>query len=463
MEEKQNRAVLLLVVLAQFMVAFMTTALFVSVPDIEQSYRVQVDQVCWIEIGYSLTLAAFCVPFGKISDLMGRRKMMLLGLIAFGAISFMCMYAYTMQLLIIFRAVQGVTAAMVLSGANAFLADAYPAEKRRSALGISVSATFVGMIVGPAAGQYLSNYVSWQSVFLTTAILAAVALLICVIGPEPDEARRGGSSSDSGGFVLLVLGIAVTLLSLSLLPNITATLIMMAVGAAILACFIYKERHTDDPMVRPGLISDRISILANSGALLCYAASCALSCLIGAYLRNINHAGSGGLSAALIWFCLGAAMFAPVAGKLADRHPLNRMSTIAMILSMVSCVMCFFLTKTPSVLYVSVLLLLAGAGSGIFIPVITGAVFSRAGAEENGVVNAILNTYYVFGQAVSMVILSAAFTRHITYVYDVKATGSRLITVIRIAAGVLIAIYGAAAFLSLMREQLESKESQKAA
>ena len=190
MSVKQNKAVLLLVLLVQFMIVFMVTSMFVLVPVIRQTFHMKTDQVRWIEIGYLLTLTAFSIPFGRISDLGGRRKVILSGLIIFGVITFMCTYAYTIQILIILRTMQGLAAAMILSAGNALLIEAYPDHRRGSVLGISASVSFLGMIAGPAVGEYLNNYYSWQSVFLTAAVMAAAAIVICVFGLEPDEIHR---------------------------------------------------------------------------------------------------------------------------------------------------------------------------------------------------------------------------------------------------------------------------------
>ncbi len=463
MDEKRNKAVLPLVLLAQFIIIFMVTALFVLVPVVEQTFNVQADQVCWIEIGYLLTLSAFSIPFGRISDLVGRRKILLLGLVFFGVISFMCMYAYTIQLLIILRTVQGVAAAMIMSAANAILIEAYPAHRRGSVLGISACFSFLGTIIGQTVGNYLNNYFRWQSAFLVAAILAAAAIVLCIAGLEPDEIRRGENNIDSRGVILLVVGIALILLSLSMLPSIIATLVFLTVGISLLILFLRYEKHSDNPLIKPGIIADRIFILTNGSVMLCYAASLTLICLIGAYLYkahlyNMNSANSGSLITLLIWFCLAAAVAAPIAGIWSDRRPLNHMSSSAMVISMVSCVMCFFLTKTPSVCFVSVLLLLAGAGSGVFAPVVSRVVFSRVKQTEDGIANSILNTSYSVGRALCMIILSIVFSNRVIYLYDIRAVGDSLLTVIRVAAVVTLVLYGAAAFLSLKRERLEAKE-----
>ena len=184
-----NLPLLVVVMMTSFLTTFTGSALNLSVPAISEEFHAGAVSIGWIITGYILASAALSVPFGRLADLYGKKKVLVAGQFFFTVCAFLCSVAWNIETIIAFRLAQGIGAAMIFATNVAILVASCPAEKRGKMLGLSVSATYAGLSLGPVIGGVMNHNFGWRSIFYITAALAAAAALLAVLRlKEPDSA-----------------------------------------------------------------------------------------------------------------------------------------------------------------------------------------------------------------------------------------------------------------------------------
>ena len=153
-------------IVTAFMTTFMSSALNLSIPNIGVDLNVTAGVVGWIVTIYTLSVAAFCVPMGKIADMTGKARMIKIGLAGFTVLTFLCTAVNSITVFIIIRALQGIAASMIFATNNPIIIEAYPPQERGRALGISVAATYVGLSAGPVVGGIINHNLGWHFIFI---------------------------------------------------------------------------------------------------------------------------------------------------------------------------------------------------------------------------------------------------------------------------------------------------------
>ena len=168
---KSRSAILFATTLSSFLTPFMGSAINIALPAIGSELSMNTIQLGWVSNAYLLAAAVFLLPFGRLSDLYGRKKLFIGGIFIFMIGSFLSAIAGTSSLLLISRVLNGIGGALLYATAIAILTSAYPQEERGRVLGINVAAVYLGLSLGPTFGGYLTMYLGWRSIFIFTAIL----------------------------------------------------------------------------------------------------------------------------------------------------------------------------------------------------------------------------------------------------------------------------------------------------
>lgn len=145
-------AILLLTTIASFLVPFMTSSITVALPAIGNAYNMNVITLGWVSTAYMLASASLLVPFGKIADMYGRRRVFVFGVIVFTIGSALSAVSVSGPMLLVSRAVQGIGGAAQFSTAIAILTSAYPGAERGRVLGINTASVYLGLSLGPVLG-----------------------------------------------------------------------------------------------------------------------------------------------------------------------------------------------------------------------------------------------------------------------------------------------------------------------
>ncbi len=166
MEEARNkRSVLIVTMLSYFVTPFMVSSINIALPSIGDEFTMNALQLGWVATAYLLTAAMFLVPFGKVADIFGLKRIFSYGIVSYTATSALIAFSGSAHMLIALRALQGVGGAMILSTGVAMLSAVFPSGDRGKVLGISVAAVYLGLSVGPFLGGILTHHLGWRNIF----------------------------------------------------------------------------------------------------------------------------------------------------------------------------------------------------------------------------------------------------------------------------------------------------------
>ena len=173
-----RQTTLLVTALGAFLTPFMGSSINIALPTIGAEFAANAALLSWVATAFLLSAAMFRVPFGKIADIWGRKKVFVIGAALYGLTSLLCGLAWSTEALIALRALQGIGSTMVFATGVAILTSVFPPNERGKALGLNVTATYLGLSLGPFLGGLLTQTLGWRihSVRVAFAIFAALCL-----------------------------------------------------------------------------------------------------------------------------------------------------------------------------------------------------------------------------------------------------------------------------------------------
>ncbi len=408
-----RRAILLTTSLSNFLTPFMGSAVSVALPRIGEDLDLSAVALGWVMMAYLLATASLLVPFGRLSDLYGRARILRLGLLIYVTVSVLLALAPSGGLLIVFRAAQGVGSAMLFSTAIPLLIAAYPPSERGRALGFNIAAVYLGLALGPVLGGLITQHLGWQMLFWLTAGLGGAALTLAVRTPMPEPARPPGGRYDTAGAVLYTAAVIALGLSFPLLPAPWG-IVLLATGIAGLAGFAVRSFRVTQPVLDLRLFrANRVFLFSNLAALISYAAASSVPVLLSLYLQHIQGLPAGRAGLVLLTQPILMTLFSPLAGRLSDRFQPRLVVTLGMAVTTAGTALLIFLTtETPLAAVIGALGLL-GLGFAFFSSPNTNAVLGSVPPASTGVATAVLSTMRVTGFVLSMGLVMLVLAVHV--------------------------------------------------
>jgi EmrB/QacA subfamily drug resistance transporter len=376
------------------MVGFLDASVVnVAIPAIERDLGAGVSAVQWTLTGYLVTVAALLLLSGALADRFGRRRVLGAGLVVMLIASVLCALASSVGTLIAARVVQGAGAALVVPSSLALLNGTLRVDDRAQGIGVWAGLATVGTTVGPYAGGWLVDHVSWNSVFLLNVPLILAALVVLRHVPERGTQRRA-LSLDAPGALLAVVGLGALIYALNSGPAdgwLSAGIVAAAiVGLACLTALVPVERRTAAPMLRLGLFRSRQFDAINATTVLFYGALGAASYLVivQCQLRLGYSATQAG--ATLIPQSVVFAVVAPLSGRLVPRFGPRWLMVAGMLVTAGALV--WLAQADPGAGYATAILpgaLLWGLGIGLAVTPLTAAVLAAVGDADLGEASAV--------------------------------------------------------------------------
>ena len=404
-----KRVVLLVVTMASFVFPFMLSAVNIALPTIGKELSLDAVTLGWIATAYLLSSATLLVPFGRIADIYGRKKIFTCGIVIFTLSSLFSGMASSVTMLISCRVFQGIGGAMLAGTVVALLTTVFPANERGKVLGINVAATYIGLSLGPVLGGILTQHLGWRSIFFLSAFLGLAVIGVVLWKLKGEWTGAKGERFDFVGSVIYSLGLVALVYGFTLLPAISG--VWLIVGGAIgLSAFTRWEMRTRSPVLDISLFrNSKAFTFSNLAALINYSATFAVAFLISLYLQYVKGFNPQGAGLILVAMPAMQAIFSPLAGRLSDRIEPRLIASAGMTLTTVGLIIFIFLNeKTPLELIIGNLILI-GFGFALFSSPNTNAVMSSAPNTAYGVASATLATMRQVGMVFSMGITMLMF------------------------------------------------------
>jgi len=397
-----RRATLLVTCVAAFLFPFMSSSVNVALPAIGAGLEMSAVEVAWVTTAFLLTSSLLLVPFGRLGDMRGRKKVLVIGVVIYTAASALSGLATSGEALILARAIQGGGGSMLTATSVAILVSVYSPGERGRVLGINAAALYAGLSVGPAVGGFLTDVFGWRSVFLVNVPLGILLFLAAQYKLPLQLPDRPDARFDWRGFAAYALFLVGGVYGVSLLPSAQG-LVSLALGLVGFLVLLKVEHRAAEPLIEIALFRSNIPFaMSNLAALLNYAAFYAATFLLCLYLQVVTGLSAQAAGLVLIAMPLIQALVSPAAGRLSDRFEPRVLATSGMALTAIALfLMSRFDSATPISSVITALAIL-GLGIGIFASPNTNAVMTSVDSSRYGLASATLATTRQVGMVMSM-------------------------------------------------------------
>jgi EmrB/QacA subfamily drug resistance transporter len=385
----------------------------VALPTLAEAFNASFQDVQWIVLAYLLAITTLIVSVGRLGDLIGRRRLLLAGIVLFTGASVLCGAAPTLGLLIAGRAAQGIGAAILMALTLAFVAETVPKAKTGSAMGLLGTMSAIGTALGPSLGGVLIAGPGWRAIFLINLPLGLLTFLLAhrtlpVDRPAPTMERAG---FDFGGTLLLALTLAAYALAMTLGQGHFGPLnlaLLVAAGFGV-GLFVRVEAGAASPLIRLAMFRDPV-----------LRASLATSALVSTVMMATLVVGpfylsrALGLDAALVGLVLSVgplvvALSGVPAGRLADRFGAPRMTLVGLVGLAAGSALLAMMPATLGIPgYIGPLVVITG-GYALFQTANNTAVMADIRPDQRGVISGMLNLSRNLGLITGASVMGAVF------------------------------------------------------
>jgi EmrB/QacA subfamily drug resistance transporter len=467
-KERRRWFALALIVVAQFMVVLDVAIVNVALPSIQTDLGFSQESLQWVITGYAIMFGGVLMLGGRLSDLLGRRRLFIVGLALFTAASLLDGLAWSERSLIAFRLLQGLGAALLSPAALSILTTTFTEGRERNlALGVWGAASGSGGAAGVLLGGALTSALSWSWIFF---INVPVGILVIALSPvllresRADLRHRhfdfAGAASITGGLMLLVY--AMTRAAQHGWVS-GQSLALLGLSGALLATFFVIEQRSQAPLLPLRIFRLRTLTASNASGLLMGGAIFAQFFLLTLYMQQVLHYSALKTGVAYIGLTLTIIVFSGVAQALVTRIGVRRVLPVGLALSTAALV--WFARLPVEGHYFSDLFppfLVSGLGMALaFVPMSIGAL-TGVRQTDAGIASGLINTSQQIGGAIGVAVATTVATTFTTRYVDAHAGASAvgdaaLTHGFQVAFYVLAALAGLGALLAALL--LESKEA----
>ncbi|MFJ1968460.1 MFS transporter [Streptomyces sp. NPDC087903] len=401
------------VCLGTFMLLLDVTIVVVALPDMAAGLHASLSDLQWVMDGYALALAALLLGVGAAADVLGRRRVHVVGVVLFAAASLWCGVATGPAMLVAARAVQGVGAAAMFATTLPLLGSVYQGRQRSVALGVWGAVSGAAAAVGPVLGGLLTDGPGWRWIFYVN-LPVSVAAVWLTLRAVPESRGPGGRRIDwAGTATFATLAGAVTYGAVRAGSHgwgETGTLGSFAVAVVALAGFVVVERRSTDPLIDPRLFLKPGFVAVMAGALAFSAAAFGVLPYTSLWLQTLLGMSPVRGGVVFLWLSVASFVVAAAGGRLLHGVP-ARITIGGGLLLIGSGQFCMTVLDAGSGASTLVPgLVLVGVGTGLVSPGIAGAALAAVPPERAGMAGGAVNTFRQLGYALGIAVFGTVLT-----------------------------------------------------
>ncbi|HPP86623.1 MAG TPA: MFS transporter, partial [bacterium] len=365
----QNKKFLILLAtaLCSFLTPIAISSVNIALPAIIEEFNINSVTAGWIVTAYLFANGVFLAPFGKLGDLRGKFKIFKFGVLLYLLSSLFIIMCFSIMPLLIFRVIQGLSAAMMWSVSIAILAAAYPINERGKVLGINIAAVYLGLSLGPFFGGVITYNFSWRYIFVFISIISFALFIVTFFLIKKIEESPSSAKIDTIGISTYIASITALLLGLTTITQKNGILLIIT-GAILLIIFIIWEYNFFNPMIDIKIFSNnRVFIFSNLAALINYSSTFAVAFLMSLYLQYVKGLNPQKSGILLIFQPFAQFIITPYAGRLSDKIKPAYLASFGMLLTVFGLILLTFTRQSTPLLFFIIALILLGVGF-VFFP-----------------------------------------------------------------------------------------------
>jgi EmrB/QacA subfamily drug resistance transporter len=401
-----------------FMIMLDNTIVNVALPTIQRDLGSTVSQLEWIVNGYALTFAVLMLTGGKLADMVGRRRIFIVGLAVFTLSSLACGLAGSEQILIGARVVQGAGAALMNPATLSIIIATFPARQRGMAIGIWAGVSASALAIGPLIGGVITENIGWSWIFFINVPVGLLGIVVARLAITESRDTSHEQRLDLPG--LLASALALFALTYGLIeannygwtsPRILA---LFAIAAIALAVFVALERRQRLPMLDLSLFRNPTFAGANATMMLVSLAMFGVFFFVSLYVQNILGYSATKAGAIFLPMTVLIVLIAPLAGRLSDRIGSRWLMGGGMTLLGFAMLLFSRLDQTSTFTTILPGLIVGGLGMGLTMTPATAAAMGSVPVDKAGVGSAVLNSMRQLGGSLGLAVMGAIVASYVT-------------------------------------------------
>jgi len=400
----EQKAVCFVVLVITFVSAVFGSAMNLLVPTMGKEFNVSASLVGLILTSFSVTVAVLSIPFGRLADIIGKRRVFVPGILIFSAFSLMPVLAQNFVVLIIFRFLQAIGGAMAFSTTTAILASVFPDGERGKAVGLLAASMYVGLTVGPIGAGIMNDYFGWRSIFLVTCALSAIAFIAAVTKLPKDGKNLQGISINMFKDIVYIFKL------------FTGNLIYASLNIVVL-------------------------LASGVGFVIVY--------LMSLYVQVVLGYSSQTTGLILVAQPVLMTALSLYAGKLSDKISPFKLVALGLTICTVGVGIGVFINDAFPLWLVICALAISGIGFGLFAPPSTVAIMSCVENKDYGTASAVLVTMRFLGYSASIAIVSLIASIHMGSIPLAEAEIDVLVTTMRASFTLFLVVCSLGVFIAI--------------
>ncbi len=408
-----QQAVLVMVLLNAFTTPLMLSATNVALPAIAADLKLNAVMIGWTPMAFLMASAMFVLIFGRIADMLGRKRIFLMGTMCVITTSIIASFATNGMYLITARFFQGISAAMLFATQIAIISSVFPAQHRGRAIGMTISTIYLGLGFGALFGGFLVDYYSWRANFIFHIPISIIVLLIGIF-----KVPKDWSADERGDFDLksaVVYGLSIILLCLGM-SNLSEShgifcLIFSLFGIVI---FIKLTKQSKHPIFNISLFEkNRVFMFSCFSSFIIYAAIFSNTFLISLYLQYLRDLSATMAGMIIMTQPLAMAIFSPLTGHLSDKFEPRIIASVGMLVTAYGLFMLGSINTDSAISILITTLIITGLGFSLFSSPNANAIMGSVNKRYYGSATGSLATMRILGQMTSMVLVTFVFSTFI--------------------------------------------------
>jgi EmrB/QacA subfamily drug resistance transporter len=400
-DSASKNVALFITTLGAFLTPYMSSAVNLALPAIGTEFKMSAVSLTWIATAYLLAAAIFLVPFGKLADIYGRKRIYTYGVAVYTLSAVLLANSNSEMELIAFRLVEGFGAAMLFGTGAAILTSVFPPGERGRVLGINIAATYIGLSMGPFLGGLLTQHFGWRSVFLINVPLGTLIIALVFWKLKGEWAEAKGEKFDFTGSAIYGVALSLAIYGISLVPSSFGALFITA-GIVVLIAFILWEGRAQSPVLDIRLFrNNRVFTFSSLAAFLNYSSTYAIAFFLSLYLQYIKDLSPQDAGLVLLAQPVVQAVLSPFAGRLSDRMEPRLVASAGMTITALGLFSLVFLGQGSSLEAITASLVFLGLGFALFSSPNVNAIMSAVPRRFYGVASGTVGTMRLTGQMFS--------------------------------------------------------------
>lgn len=406
--QELKKDLLIVGILVSFLTPFVRSSINLAIPVLATEFDLSAIFLTWISSIYLLVNAILYIPFGRIGDIYGRKRIFQYGLIIFTISSFVSAFSTSGEMFLVFRVFQAIGNAMIFANLNAMISSAFPVNERGKAFGLTSMSVFVGLILGPILGGVVTEIVGWRTLFYMDTVIGIIAAY-AITRFKYDWIDAEGEKLDILGSFLLGISLIAILYGFSDFTN-KYSLFLIIGGIIGISLFYLAEKRAAFPLINLDLFKIKRFTFGNITAFINYGAFVSVGFILTLYLQYLK--GYSPITAGLIVSVQSVMMIivSPFAGRLSDKIDPGNVSTMGMVLTTIGVALMTLIDFENSLYLGGLSLIIFGSGIGLFYSSNTKMVMSAVDKKYFGVASATLSDMrsmgQIFGMGIVMIIIS---------------------------------------------------------